>query len=133
MAEKGLGMGLGALLGAAAYESDTVDCVYLPISKVEPALKQPRSYFDEEALGELADSISEHGIIQPLTVRKLSSGSYQIIAGERRWRAARIAGLKQVPARIIEADDRVVIVIEFIRDHAQLVLSENEYQVQNNG
>jgi ParB family chromosome partitioning protein len=80
--------------------------LYLPISQVESHSGQPRKYFDEESLAELADSIREHGIIQPLTVRKLSSGYYQIIAGERRWRAARIAGLSEVPAIVIEADDR---------------------------
>ena len=67
---------------------------------------QPRKIFDEAALAQLAESIREHGIIQPLTVRKLASGYYQIIAGERRWRAARMAGLQEVPVVVIEADDR---------------------------
>ncbi|MEG2526724.1 MAG: ParB/RepB/Spo0J family partition protein, partial [Oscillospiraceae bacterium] len=78
----------------------------IPIEKVEPRSDQPRSVFDENALHELADSISQFGMIQPITVRKLDSGYYQIIAGERRWRAARLAGLKDVPVRVIEADDR---------------------------
>lgn len=78
----------------------------LPISQVETCSSQPRKRFDDESLQELADSISQHGIIQPLTVRKLSSGYYQIIAGERRWRAARLAGLQEVPVIVIEADDR---------------------------
>ena len=78
----------------------------LPISQVESYSGQPRKHFDEESLQELADSITEHGIIQPLTVRKLSSGYYQIIAGERRWRAARLAGLQEVPVIVMEADDR---------------------------
>ncbi|MBQ4370557.1 MAG: ParB/RepB/Spo0J family partition protein [Oscillospiraceae bacterium] len=116
MLEKGLGTGLGALLGAAAYDAENVECVFLPISKVEPAIKQPRRIFNESALNELADSIAEHGIIQPLTVRKLPSGSYQIIAGERRWRAARLAGLTQVPARIIEADDRKAIELALVEN-----------------
>ena len=92
-ANRGLGKGLGALLGDAALRTDTSDNLYLPISQIEPYANQPRRHFDEEALQDLADSIREHGIIQPLTVRRLSSGYYQIIAGERRWRAARIAGL----------------------------------------
>ena len=100
----GLGKGLGALLGDDVMKSE--GSLYLPISQVESHSGQPRKYFDEEALAELADSIREHGIIQPLTVRKLSSGYYQIIAGERRWRAARLAGLSEIPAIVIEADDR---------------------------
>ena len=102
----GLGRGLGALLGDDVMKTEGSGQLYLPISQVESHSGQPRKYFDEESLAELADSIHEHGIIQPLTVRKLSSGYYQIIAGERRWRAARIAGLSEVPAIVIEADDR---------------------------
>ena len=106
MARKGgLGSGLEALFGEeaqpAAGQGETV-----PIAKVEPREGQPRIKFDEEALSELAESIASYGILQPITVRKLDSGYYQIIAGERRWRAARIAGLKEVPVQIIEADDR---------------------------
>ena len=102
----GLGRGLGALLGDDVLKTETTGTLTLPISQVETCSAQPRKYFDEVALSELADSIREHGIIQPLTVRKLSSGYYQIIAGERRWRAARMAGLSEVPAVVIEADDR---------------------------
>ena len=102
----GLGRGLGALLGDEAEKSDRSASLSVPISQVENCSSQPRKYFDEEALQDLADSIREHGIIQPLTVRKLSSGYYQIIAGERRWRAARIAGLREVPVIVVEADDR---------------------------
>lgn len=116
MAPKGLGTGLGALFGEAALEPRDIDCVFLPISKVEPKAGQPRKYFDELALGELSESILEHGVIQPLTVRKLSSGYYQIIAGERRWRAARQAGLSEVPCRIIEADDRGATEIALIEN-----------------
>ena len=106
MARKGgLGSGLEALFGEevqpAAGQGETV-----PISKVEPREGQPRIKFDEDALAELAESIASYGILQPITVRKLDSGYYQIIAGERRWRAARIAGLNEVPVQIIEADDR---------------------------
>lgn len=102
----GLGRGLGALLGDDVMKTEASGQLYLPISQVESHSGQPRKYFDEEALAELAESIREHGIIQPITVRRLSSGYYQIIAGERRWRAARIAGLNEVPAIVIEADDR---------------------------
>ena len=80
----GLGRGLGALLGDDVLKTESSGTLYLPISQVETCSSQPRKYFDEVALAELADSIREHGIIQPLTVRKLSSGYYQIIAGERR-------------------------------------------------
>ena len=103
---KGLGTGLGALFGGDEFSEEESELLYLPISKVEPRLEQPREYFDEEALQELAESIAQYGLIQPITVRKLDSGYYQIIAGERRWRASRLAGLSEVPVRVIEADDR---------------------------
>lgn len=106
MADKGLGTGLGALFGDAVLDAIPNDFVYLPISKVEPRKDQPRSVFDEEGLSELADSIREHGVLQPLTVRNIGRGYYQIIAGERRWRASRMAGLYEIPARIVEADDK---------------------------
>ena len=102
----GLGRGLGALLGDDVLKTESSGSLSLPLSQVESCSSQPRKLFDEAALAELADSIREHGIIQPLTVRKLSSGYYQIIAGERRWRAARLAGLAEVPAIVSEADDR---------------------------
>ena len=106
---KGLGKGLGALLGDFAEESQEKTAYQLlPIYKVEPNPDQPRQDFDEVELQALADSIAEHGVIQPLTVREMSTGYYQIIAGERRWRAARIANLSEVPAIIVEADDRKV-------------------------
>ena len=102
----GLGRGLGALLGDDVMKTESSGSLSLPISQVETCSSQPRKRFDDESLQELADSISQHGIIQPLTVRKLSSGYYQIIAGERRWRAARLAGLQGGPVIVIEADDR---------------------------
>ena len=102
----GLGRGLGALLGDDVMKTESSGSLSLPISQVETCSSQPRKRFDDESLQELADSISQHGIIQPLTVRKLSSGYYQIIAGERRWRAARLAVLQEVPVIVIEADDR---------------------------
>lgn len=110
MATKGgLGKGLGALLGEDAVRQDQQQgqgSFLLPISQVQPTVGQPRKRFDEVALQDLSDSIHLHGVIQPLTVRRLGSGYYQIIAGERRWRAAKMAGLKEIPAVVIEADDR---------------------------
>ena len=111
-----LGRGLDALLGDSSLQAQTGGSVSLPIAQVEPGLKQPRKRFDEETLADLADSIRTHGIIQPLTVRRLSSGYYQIIAGERRWRAAKLAGLSEVPAVIIEADDRKVMELGLIEN-----------------
>ena len=114
--ERGLGKGLGALLGDAALQSQEGGSLSLPISQVEPGVKQPRKRFDEDSLHDLADSIRTHGVIQPLTVRRLSSGYYQIIAGERRWRAAKLAGLREIPAVIIEADDRKVMELGLIEN-----------------
>lgn len=114
--KKGLGAGLDVLFGANDFDETEGELLTLPISKVEPRKEQPREYFDEQALAELADSIAQYGLIQPITVRKLDSGYYQIIAGERRWRASRLAGLDEVPVRVIEADDRLT---------AELALVEN--------
>ena len=112
----GLGRGLGALLGDDVMKTESSGSLSLPISQVDTCSSQPRKRFDDESLQELADSISQHGIIQPLTVRKLSSGYYQIIAGERRWRAARLAGLQEVPVIVIEADDRKVAELAMIEN-----------------
>lgn len=114
--ELGLGRGLNALLGDPDLQPQSEGSVTLPISQVEPGLNQPRKRFDPEALADLAESIRVHGIIQPLTVRRLASGYYQIIAGERRWRAAKEAGLAEVPAVIIEADDRKVMELGLIEN-----------------
>ena len=115
--QRGLGKGLGALLGESALSEPSTDgAVRLPLQKVEPNPLQPRKTFEPEALDELAASIREHGIIQPLTVRKMPNGFYQIIAGERRWRAARLAGLSEVPAVIIEADDRKAMELALIEN-----------------
>ena len=103
----GLGRGLGALLGDDVLKTETTGSLSLPISQVESCSSQPRKHFDEASLAELAASIQEHGIIQPLTVRRLSSGYYQIVAGERRWRAARLAGLSEEELRKMDPDDRV--------------------------
>ena len=112
----GLGRGLNALLGDPELPAQGEGSISLPISQVEPGLNQPRKRFDPETLSDLAESIRVHGIIQPLTVRRLASGYYQIIAGERRWRAAKQAGLTEVPAVIIEADDRKVMELGLIEN-----------------
>ncbi len=114
--ELGLGRGLNALLGDPELPAQGEGSVALPISQVEPGLNQPRKRFEQGALDDLAESIRVHGIIQPLTVRRLASGYYQIIAGERRWRAAKAAGLQEVPAVIIEADDRKVMELGLIEN-----------------
>lgn len=105
-AQKGLGKGLGALFGEMA-PADRPDApnLNLPIQKIEPNPLQPRKVFDEEELQALSDSIALHGVIQPLTVRKAENGFYQIIAGERRWRAARMAGLTEVPCILLAVDE----------------------------
>ena len=115
--KKGLGTGLDVLFGDSSREEEKPQGVLeLPIAKVEPRDNQPRTVFDEEALSELAESIREYGVIQPVTVRKLDSGYYQLIAGERRWRAARIAGLTEIPARVIEADDKKAMELALIEN-----------------
>ena len=114
---KGLGKGLGALLGDFSDEpAEKSAYQLLPLHKVEPNPGQPRQDFDEEELQSLSDSIAIHGIIQPLTVRALPNGYYQIIAGERRWRAARIAGLAEIPAVILEADDKKAMELALIEN-----------------
>ena len=114
---KGLGRGLGALLGDFMEEPQEQSAYrLLPIYKVEPNPDQPRQDFDEEELQALADSIGIHGVIQPLTVREMPSGYFQIIAGERRWRAARIAGLSEVPVVVIEADDKKAMELALIEN-----------------
>ena len=114
---KGLGKGLGALLGDFVEEPMEQSAYReLPIYKVEPNPEQPRRDFDEVDLQALADSIAVHGVIQPLTVREMPNGYYQIIAGERRWRAARIAGITDVPVVVIEADDRKAMELALIEN-----------------
>lgn len=121
MARKGgLGSGLGALFGEdlELNQENTITGApsVLPITKVEPRPDQPRKDFDEEALEELAESIRNHGLIQPVVVRPLLGGYYQIIAGERRWRAARLAGLTEIPVRLIEADDRLAMELALVEN-----------------
>lgn len=101
---RGLGKGLEALFEDNRDDSQS-GVTTVRISEIEPNLSQPRKQFDEEALSELADSIAAHGVLQPLLIRPTSGGTYQIVAGERRWRAARLAGLSEVPALIREITD----------------------------
>ena len=115
--KKGLGKGLGALIDDFPLESaEKSPYQLLPIYKVEPNPDQPRQDFDEEELQALADSIAVHGVIQPLTVRETGTGYYQIIAGERRWRAARLANLSDIPAVIVEADDKKAMELALIEN-----------------
>ena len=114
---KGLGKGLGALLGDFAEEPVSGSAYrLLPIYKVEPNPDQPRRDFDEEELQALSESIAAHGVIQPLTVREMPNGYYQIIAGERRWRAARMANISDVPVIVVEADDRKAMELALIEN-----------------
>ena len=115
--DRGLGRGLGALMGDVFEESqEKSPYKLLPIHKVEPNPNQPRRDFDPEELQALAESIAMHGVVQPITVRAVENDYYQIIAGERRWRAARIADLREIPAVIIEADDKKVMELALIEN-----------------
>ena len=114
--KRSLGTGLYSLFGADSVTVEKETTATLPLTKLEPRQEQPRNYFDEEAIEELAESIRTYGIIQPIVVRKMENGYYQIVAGERRWRAARKAELEEVPVHIIEVDDRQT---------AELALVEN--------
>lgn len=110
----GLGRGLESLFNENAEGGDSA--VEIRLSDIEPNRSQPRRDFDENALSELADSIAKHGLIQPIVVRPKTSGAYEIIAGERRWRASRLAGLDTVPVIVREVDDR---------EYMELALIEN--------
>ena len=114
--KRGLGTGLDALFGPETREYREGTVQSLPLSRIEPRPDQPRDRFDEALLQDLDSSIARHGLIQPVIVRRLPNDDYQIIAGERRWRAARLAGLTEIPVRVLEADDQTV---------AELALVEN--------
>ena len=131
MAKRGLGKGIGALFGGDIDETGIIErdidlindtakenVTMLKISRVEPNKEQPRKVFDEEKLNMLADSIKKHGVIQPIIVKDTKSGFYQIVAGERRWRASRIAGLKEIPAIIRSYDELATMQIALI-EHLQ--------------
>lgn len=117
MAKKGLGRGLDALLADNDItEKEQNGVTILKISDIEPNRGQARKQFDETALLELADSIGKHGILQPIAVRKKANGYYEIIAGERRWRASKIAGLSEIPALVKEIDDRTASELSLIEN-----------------
>ena len=111
----GLGKGLDALFADNATESEG-QSITLKISEIEPNRYQPRKEFDEAALAELADSILQHGILQPLIIRPVAGGGYQLVAGERRWRASRMAGLTEVPAIIKELTDSEMMELALIEN-----------------
>lgn len=113
----GLGRGLDALFADNSIEEiASTSAVKLKIMDIEPNRDQPRKIFDEDALAELADSIAKHGVIQPLLVRPMSDGSYQLVAGERRWRASRMAGLTEVPVVIKELSDDEAMALALIEN-----------------
>ena len=115
--KKGLGRGLDALFEDNSMEQLSGNsAVMLKLNDIEPNRDQPRKTFDEQALSELADSISKHGVIQPLLVRPLADGSYQLVAGERRWRASRLAGLTEVPAVIKDMTDSEAMELALIEN-----------------
>lgn len=126
---KGLGRGLGALLGETRREAPLTSeaasgvgaavsngLAVLPVSQINPHPDQPRRRFDEAALEELAASIAQRGVIQPVVVRRLPDGSYQLVAGERRWRAAQKAQLHEIPALVRELSDRDVMALALIEN-----------------
>lgn len=112
----GLGKGLDALMFDNSTQEENEGTLLLKLHEIEPNRDQPRKIFDDEALSELADSISQHGIIQPLLVRPLLGGGYQIIAGERRWRAARMAGLEEVPVLVKETVESQVMELALVEN-----------------
>ena len=116
MSKKGLGKGLDALFDDGVVDNTARDFEYVHMQRIEPKQDQPRTVFEEERIGELADSIREHGVLSPLMVRSVEGGYYQIIAGERRWRAAREAGLDQVPVRIVVADDKTALELAMVEN-----------------
>jgi len=116
MGKKGLGTGLSALLGDAANDTAARDFEYISLQRIEPKSDQPRTIFEQEKLDALADSIREHGVLQPITVRSINNGYYQIIAGERRWRAAREAGVSDIPVRIVVADDQKALELAMVEN-----------------
>jgi len=116
MSKKGLGKGLGELFGDAANDTASNEFDYLPLHRIEPNSDQPRTHFEDDGIEDLADSIRVHGMFNPIMVRSVEGGYYQIITGERRWRAAREAGLEQVPVKIVVADDKTVLEMALVEN-----------------
>ncbi len=123
MKKTGLGKGLDAIFAENTNENGAVS---LKMRDIEPNKSQPRKHFDDAALNELADSIAQHGIIQPILVRPIFTGGYQIVAGERRWRAARMAGLTEIPALVKEMDDKLFMQLALIENLQREDLSPME-------
>lgn len=114
-----LGRGLGAMLSRTAEETEASDAASLrelPLDLIQPGRYQPRSVMDPERLEELASSIRAQGVVQPIVVRKLDAGQYEIIAGERRWRAAQKAGLQDIPAVVRQVSDEVTMAMALIEN-----------------
>ena len=115
--KSGLGRGLDALFADNSVEESSVSsAMKLKIMDIEPNRDQPRKIFDESALAELADSIAQHGVIQPLLVRPIRDGGYQLVAGERRWRAARMAGLTEVPVVIKDLSEEETVELAMVEN-----------------
>lgn len=114
--KSGLGRGLDALFADNSVEESSASPVKLKIMEIEPNREQPRKLFDDDALAELSESIAQHGVIQPLLVRPLKDGGYQLVAGERRWRAARMAGLTEVPVVIKELTDSETVELAMVEN-----------------
>lgn len=122
--KKGLGKGLGSLMNENATDDNLT--AELRLSEIEPNKDQPRIHFDEESLQELAESISTHGLLQPIVVRPMIGGTYQIVAGERRWRACRIAGINTVPVIIKSLDDKETMELALIENLQRMDLNPVE-------
>ncbi len=114
--KRGLGRGLNALLGDAALAEPSSSPLTLPVDRIEPSRFQPRKDIDLERLHELADSIKTHGVVQPIVVRTSDNDRYELVAGERRWRAARLAGLTEIPAVVRELDDQTALALALIEN-----------------
>ena len=112
----GLGRGLDLLFQDTGASSADDGVTMLRLTEVEPDKAQPRKHFDDAALGELADSISQHGVLQPIVVRQVPGGSYKIVAGERRWRAARLAGLDQIPVLVKDISEQQAMELALIEN-----------------
>ena len=132
---KGLGKGLNSLFeeNETDFEESQKELIQVPITQVEPNKAQPRKTFEKDALDELASSIAQNGMLQPIIARPLQNGQYQIVSGERRWRAARLAGLREVPVIVKELDDKTTLEIGLIenlqREDLNIVEEAKGYRV----
>ena len=129
MSKSDLGKRLDVQFGDAVNETSSNDFEYLPLQRIEPKQDKPRTLFEEERISELADSISEHGVLSPIIVRSVEGGCYQIIAGENRWRAARKVGLKEVPVRIVDADAEFALIESLQREALNPIDEARGYRI----